>query len=165
MLRRTLLACAPLIACPLLGCGSSSSTFSTAHVERAIARSILVQRNVHATVHCPPRAPRKAGASFTCIAYLDVGSYPIAATVTNSKGQVRYASSAPLVVLDIRKVRAAIASSILSQRHLRAAVRCPKEVLQRAGITFTCTATVNGKSYPFEVTETDDKGHVRYLGR
>ena len=108
MLRRVLVACLPLITCSLVGCGSSSSTFNTAHVEQAIARSILVQRNLYATVHCPPHAPRKAGASFTCIAYLDVGSYPIAATVTNSKGHVRYSNSAPLVILDIPKVQAAM---------------------------------------------------------
>jgi hypothetical protein len=38
-------------------------------------------------------------------------------------------------------------------------------VIQKAGIVFTCTATVAGRSYPFAVTEVDDHGHVRYVGR
>jgi hypothetical protein len=85
-------------------------------------------------------------------------------TVTNSSGHVRYGNSAPLVIINVAKVRRAIESSILSQRHLKAAVTCPAQVLQQAGISFRCTATVNGAQHPFAVSEDTSSGHVRYEG-
>ena len=61
-------------------------------------------------------------------------------------------------------VQRAIERSILQQRRLRASVTCPSQVLQRAGITFTCEAAVGGRRYPFSVTEVDNGGHVHYVG-
>jgi Domain of unknown function (DUF4333) len=163
--RPCVLAAALLFPAALGGCGSSTPRLNPSVVERAIARSIRTERGVKSTVHCPANVPRKAGTAFTCTAYLDVGSYPIAVTETNASGHVRYGNTAPLVILNIRKVESAITSSILSQRHLKAAVSCPAEVLEQAGTNFTCTASINGSRYPFAVTETDDNGHVRYVGR
>ena len=42
---------------------------------------------------------------------------------------------------------------------------CPPEVIQKAGIAFTCTATVNGRQYPFAVTEVEspESDHARSL--
>ncbi len=68
-------------------------------------------------------------------------------------------------VLDIARVELAIRQSIRAQRGLRARVVCPAEVIQKAGVLFTCTATVAGRDYPFDVTEVDNHGHVRYVGR
>jgi hypothetical protein len=68
-----------------------------------------------------------------------------------------------LVVLNIAKVESAIRASIASERHLRSTVTCPAEVLQQAGLVFTCEATINRKRYPFTVSEVDGKGHVRYV--
>lgn len=150
---------------PLSGCGTSKPALKTVTVERAIAASILTQHRLYATVRCPPKVPKKAGTAFTCTASLNVGTYPVTVTETNDSGHVSYQDQAPLVALDIAKVQQAIGQSIGSQRHLGATVTCPAEVIQKAGIVFTCTATVNGKPYPFEVTETDNDGHVRYVGR
>ncbi len=157
-----------LAAGALLGaCGSSSSTLDTGRVERAVSASILAQRGLRTTVTCPSNVPLKAGYSFTCNAKLDVGTYPVTVVVTNSKGHVRYENHAPLIALNIEKVENAIAFSIASQRHLQASVTCPAEVLQKAGIVFKCTAVVAGKPtrYPFLVTQTDNHGHVRYVGQ
>ncbi|MGH2853417.1 MAG: DUF4333 domain-containing protein [Solirubrobacteraceae bacterium] len=159
------MATAVLVAPPLSGCGKSGPTLSTVTVERAVAASILAQHRLYATVRCPPKVPRKAGAVFTCTASLDVGTYPVTVTETNGSGHVRYQDPAPLVALNIAGVEQAIKQSIGSQRHLSSTVTCPAEVIQKAGIVFTCTATVNGRPYPFEVTETDGSGHVRYIGR
>jgi hypothetical protein len=159
------LAAGALLSMLLGGCGSSAPTLNTTAVERAIAESIHTERNVQVTVLCPAELPRKAGFAFTCAARLDVGSYPVAVTETDDAGHVRYANPAPLVALDVAKVERAVAASILAQRHLHAVVRCPAEVLQRAGIGFTCTAMVGGRGYPFAVTEVDGSGHVKYLGR
>ena len=116
-------------------------------------------------MQCPTNVTRKAGQAFTCFATLDVGSYPVAVTEKDDAGHVRYGSAAPLVVLDVAQVERSIADSILAQRHLTSRVRCPAAVLQRTGLRFTCAATVAGRSYPFEVTEIDNAGHVRYVGR
>jgi hypothetical protein len=151
---------------PLLsGCGSSTPTLSTVTEERAIAASIQTQHHLHATVHCPSKPPRQAGFTFTCTAMFDIGTYPVTVTETNGRGHVRYQDQDPLVTLDIAKVEQSITQSIRSQRRLSATVTCPAEVLQKAGIVFTCTATVSGRGYPFAVTEVDDHGHVRYVGR
>ncbi len=157
-----------LVAGVLLGaCGSSESKLDTGRVERAVAASILAQRGLRTNVTCPSGVPLKAGYAFTCNAKLDVGSYPVKVVVTNSKGHVRYENRAPLVALNIEKVEQAIAKSIASQRHLSANVTCPAEVLQKAGIVFTCHAVLSGnpKQYPFLVTQTDNHGHVRYVGQ
>lgn len=120
---------------------------------------------MHPNVHCPPKLPREAGLVFTCTAKLTVGSYPVSVNETNGSGHLRYENRAPLVILNSKKVEAAIRQSILRQRYLSATVGCPTEVLQEAGITFTCLATIRAKSYPFTVTEVDGNGRVRYLGR
>jgi Domain of unknown function (DUF4333) len=168
MTRKPLAAIAAVSAVALSACGSSGSsssgTLHTANIEQAIRSSILAQHNVHTTVHCPPTVPLKAGQSFTCLANLDVGSYPVTATITNSSGHIRYGSGAPLVVINIAKVQSAIEASIFSQRTLRATVVCPQAVLQQAGLTFTCLATAKGRTTPFKVTQTDANGHVRYEG-
>lgn len=153
-------------ACLALGaCGAGAPSLETKPVAHAIARSILNQHRVVANVHCPPSVPRKSGQRFTCMAAFDVGSYPLFVTETDSGGRVRYANAAPLVLLDIAKVKDAITASILAQRHLKALVICPPEVLQRAGLGFTCSATVASRRYPFVVQQINDSGRVRYEGK
>jgi hypothetical protein len=159
------LAAAVLVAVPLSGCGSRMPTLNTVVVERATEASILTERHLHATVRCPSKVPQRAGFVFTCKANLDVGTYPVLVTETNGSGHVRYQNQAPLVILNIARVEHAITQSILSQRHLSSTVTCPGEVLQQAGIAFTCIATANGRGSPFAVTEVDNNGHVRYIGR
>jgi hypothetical protein len=154
-----------VLAFSVAGCGSSTPTLQTAPIAHAIARSILAQRNITTTVHCPAAVPRRAGVEFSCTAQLDVGNYPFSVREINASGHVRYGNTAPLVILDIQKVQNAIAASVLAQRHLTAVVTCPTEVIQQAGVTFTCTAKVSGTRYPFAVTETNARGHVRYEGK
>jgi hypothetical protein len=155
---------AALAACSLASCGSSTATLNTGPIASAISHSILAQRGITATVQCPPKVARKAAQTFTCTAHLDVGSYPVYVTETNSQGHVSYGNPTPLVVLNIAKVQNAITASILSQRRLRATVACPPQVIQQQGVKFTCTAIVNGKQYPFAVTEVNGSGRVSYTG-
>jgi hypothetical protein len=159
------LAVGALAVLPLAGCGREAPVLNVEIVERAVARSILIQHHLHAGVKCPEHVPRQAGLVFTCTARLEVGTYPVSATVTSTNGHIRYQNRAPLTVLDITRVEQAIRDSILIQRHERSTVRCPAEVIQQAAIAFSCTANVHHRSYPFEVREVDSKGHVRYLGR
>jgi len=149
----------------LSGCASSGPTLNTATVERAIAASIRTQHGLHATVTCPHDVPRREGLAFECTASLDAGAYPVLATETNDAGHVSYENRAPLAVLDVAKVEQAIDASVEGQRGAEATVSCPPEILQRAGVRFTCTALVGGRTYPFVVTEIDGRGHVRYVGR
>lgn len=154
-----------LVVCGVLsGCGSSTPRLNTAAINRAIAGSILAQHHLHATVKCPSNTPRKTGLAFTCTASLNVGTYPIVVTETNGSGHVRYENQAPLLALNVGRVEQAIRHSIRSQRQLDSTVTCPAEVIQKTGITFTCTATVTGQNYPFAVTELDGDGHVQYVG-
>jgi len=159
------LAAALLAAGYLAGCGTSTSTLDSVRVERAIADSILSEHSLYATVSCPSSVPQEKGHVFTCQAHLDVGTYPIRVTETNAAGHVRYENRRPLAVLDSAKVQNAIRASILHQRDLASTVRCPSEVLQKAGLSFTCRATVSGRSYSFAVHETDGRGNVRYTAQ
>jgi hypothetical protein len=159
------LVAAVAVAPPLSGCGSGTSPLSTATIQHAIVRSVLAQRHLHVSVSCPPTVPRRAGFVFACVARLDVGMYPIMVTEISDSGHVRYQNQAPLVILDIAGIERAIGRSIYNQRHLRSTVTCPAEVIQEAGVRFTCTALVRDRRYPFQVTEIDSSGHVRYEGR
>jgi hypothetical protein len=154
-----------LAALPLVGCASSEPALRIASVQRAIAASIVAQHHLFATVSCPSDVPQKSGVAFTCTAALNVGTYPVPVTETNGSGRVRYENAAPLAILHIAAVEQAIWQSIRTQRHLDSAVKCPDEVIQKAGITFTCAAIINRRSYPFSVTEVNGAGHVRYVGR
>jgi hypothetical protein len=149
----------------LVGCGGSRATLETSGIEAAIAQSMLRQRGVHARVACPDRVARKRGTTFSCTAALEVGRYPISVVETDDAGHVRYSSNVPLVKLDTPRVARSIEASIEHQRGLRASVRCPAEVLQQAGLRFDCHAVANGRSNLFEVTQTDGRGHVTYVGR
>jgi hypothetical protein len=156
----------PLAAICVSACGSGVKYLDGEKVERAIATSVLRERGLYTAVACPSKIPQLAGHTFTCKARLTVGAYPVSVTEVDGNGHVRYQDQRPLVVLDIAKVQRAIEASVRDQRGVRATVSCPSEVLQRAGVTFRCTAAVGGdaRSYPFVVTEVDDAGHLRYLG-
>lgn len=158
------IATAALATVCVSACGSSAPTLNMVRVEHAVAKSILKEHGLYTTVTCPSKVPQRAGRAFTCQAHLDVGTYPVTGTETNGSGHVRYDNQQPLVVLNIAKVEHAISASISHQRGLPSTVTCPAAVLQRAGIVFTCRAMVNGKRYPFVVTQVDDEGHVRYVG-
>jgi len=67
------------------------------------------------------------------------------------------------VALNTGKVADSIQASILSQRHLHAAVSCPDNVIQKAGVVFECTATVGGHRFAVYVTQTDGDGHVVFV--
>jgi hypothetical protein len=66
--------------------------------------------------------------------------------------------------LDTERVERAIERSILQKRNLRATVSCPSGVDRRRGKKFRCMATYKGGRTPFLVTQTDDRGSVRYVG-
>lgn len=154
------------LAAALGGCGASSGTprLNTSAVEHGIAHSILVQHDVNAVVTCPPSVARRQGLTFTCTAGLQAGRYPVSVVEADGRGHVRWANPHPMVILVIARVQRAITRSIHVQRGLRATVTCPSQVLQSAGVAFTCQADVRHHRYPFTVTEVDDHGHVRYVG-
>jgi hypothetical protein len=150
-----------LVSALVAGCGSSSpARLDTAHVARAIARTILAQTGVTVIVDCPAPPLLKPGLAFRCVAKLAVGSYLVNVVEISAKGAVRYSSDGPLRVLDSTAIEHAIAASIRRQRHLAATVDCPSPVLQRAGLAFVCVASTTRGSLRFTVTETDGDAHV-----
>ncbi len=153
------------------GCGGSTPTTGTAAIESSITKALLVQRGAHATVTCPAKVETHKGKVFTCYAALNVGRYPISVTETDSKGNVKWGSKAALVVLNTRHLSNAIQQSVLAQRGVTSTVSCPQDVLQKAGLSFTCKAVVvhagakvKAGTYQFRATESDSLGHVRYVG-
>jgi hypothetical protein len=71
-----------------------------------------------------------------------------------------------VVILNTERVERAIEDSIQSKRHLEAHVSCPSGVHQQKSLQFECTAELErGGTTTFDVTQTDDKGHVTYVGR
>jgi hypothetical protein len=67
-------------------------------------------------------------------------------------------------VLNTEAVERAIEKSVKEQRHLTSNVTCPVNIEQKKGNDFSCYADVKGKRFEFKVTQTDDDGHVTYVG-
>ena len=67
--------------------------------------------------------------------------------------------------LNTARVARAIQGSILSERHLHASVRCPKNEPLRKNWHFVCFATSSSGQTPFVVTETDGRGSTTYVGK
>jgi hypothetical protein len=72
--------------------------------------------------------------------------------------------SKPKTVLNTEEVERAIEKSIKEQRKLSSSVTCPVNIEQKKGNDFSCFAVIRGKRFEFKVTQTDDSGHVTYLG-
>ena len=162
------LACAAIAAC---GASTLAKTIAVVPLERSIARSVLTQQHVNVKVSCPPGVREKAGGTFSCYALLQVGRYRITVSQVDGRGDLRWHARQPLTLLNTLEVERRIALSIRAQRKVAAKVTCPTQVLQAAGVRFTCTAktpgsrTVKAGSYPFEVTEVNNSGYVTYIGR
>ena len=74
-------------------------------------------------------------------------------------------SDKPVVILDTERVERAIEQSIQAKRGLESHVSCPSGVHQKKGLTFTCVAQLKNGATTFAVKQTDDRGHVTYVGR
>jgi Domain of unknown function (DUF4333) len=67
--------------------------------------------------------------------------------------------------VDHTTLEKAIEISVARQRHELVIVACPKDVEQKKGKKFNCTATrASGEQVKFRVTVKDDKGNLRYVG-
>lgn len=168
-----LLLLGPVACLVLAACGSTAAPpLDSSVVARAIGRSILDQRHIHTNVDCPDDVPVQDAFSFTCQAALEVGRYLVRVTEIDGRGHVRWNTRAPLAVLDMKIVRAAIERTLHHERRVRSYVACPHQVLLQKGLTFICTATVphatsrlQAGQYVFDVTEVDRDGDVRYVAR
>ena len=67
-------------------------------------------------------------------------------------------------ILDTERVERAIERSILQKRKIPAMVTCPSGIEREKGKKFRCLATYKDGRTPFLVTQTDDRGAVRYVG-
>jgi hypothetical protein len=81
-------------------------------------------------------------------------------------------STASKTNLDTARVARSIKQSIVTQRHLKAEVSCPPQVIQQQGRTFECVATIHNAKKPskvvktpFVVTVQNSKGYVTYVGK
>jgi hypothetical protein len=73
-------------------CGSSEAPtiLDTEKVERAIERSSLAQRGIHAQVSCPSGVHQKKGLVFSCTAVAKRASTRFVVTELDGFGHVRY---------------------------------------------------------------------------
>jgi hypothetical protein len=73
-------------------CGSAESTtvLNTEKVERAIERSSLAQRGIHAQVSCPSGQHQEKGMTFSCAAVTKQGSTRFVVTEVDGSGDVHY---------------------------------------------------------------------------
>ena len=153
----------------LAACGSGGSSATNAQAktvnvfeaDAALAAEIVEKDHVDTEIKCPTPIDLRKGYSFTCVAKFKVGTDKIAVTETNNSGDVSIKPEAPLVVLNLGKVEHEIEQSVAKGTSIRAHVTCPQQVMQRSGIVFTCTATINGKAHKFTVTETSASGQVQ----
>jgi hypothetical protein len=74
-------------------------------------------------------------------------------------------SSRSVPILNTARITRAIEQSSLTQRGKHVHATCPPGVKQEKGLVFYCTAVYRGGSARFVVTELDDSGQVRYVGR
>ncbi|HEX4106803.1 MAG TPA: hypothetical protein VHX88_01635 [Solirubrobacteraceae bacterium] len=93
-------------------------------------------------------------------------SFPLALSGCGSghHGSSGSTSSASAHVLVTSHIAVAIERAIISQRQFNAVVSCPPAVREHAGVTFGCMAQFRGGTTPFVVTQTDNSGHVTYVG-
>ena len=155
----------------VVACGSSTppKKIDTAAIERSIERSILAEHHLSTKVVCPKNVTEQQGHAFNCYALLHVGRYRVPVTQVDGHGDVKWHTTRSITLLNTARVEHAIATSITQQRKVTATVTCPTQVLQAAGLKFTCVAVTHGGHsvaagrYPFKVTETDDAGHVTYI--
>jgi hypothetical protein len=89
-----------------------------------------------------------------------VGATLIAASLT-----ITACGSDSPTILNTEKIERAIEHSSLAQRGTHAQVTCPSGVLQKTGLTFSCTALVRNDSTRFVVTQVDGSGRVHYEAR
>lgn len=160
--RRCCWAVLAVLGLVLSACGSSTpaKTVNGLEVNLAIASEILEQHHVDTTVECPEPVLKRAGFTFTCAANFKVGSDRIKVIETDDRGHITYTGEVPLVTLDLFAVDRAIKQAAGTQAGTTK-VKCPTQVLQKSGVSFTCTATVGGKTHTFKVTETSNSGQVR----
>ncbi|HKP90113.1 MAG TPA: DUF4333 domain-containing protein [Thermoleophilaceae bacterium] len=67
-------------------------------------------------------------------------------------------------ILNTERVERAIEQSIAQKRKIRAMVTCPSGIELKKGKKFRCLAIYEGGRTPFQVTQTDDRGAVKYVG-
>jgi hypothetical protein len=172
---RRRLAAAAVAAGALLaaGCGGSSNTTTTtssgtplavATVEKAIQQTIQKQHQVTTVVTCPTNAPQQTGYHFNCTAALDVGTYTVSVLELNARGGVSYSNNTPLNILNSHRIEVAIQEAVHTQKHVKTTATCPATILEAKGLQFTCTAKIKKGIASFRVTETNNTGHVNFVG-
>lgn len=113
----------------------------------------------HVDDHQPARravpGPKRARLAGAAIVALALGPFLVACGSGSSNTGSEFLST--------KQTRLAIEESILTQRHIRASVVCPTEVVREKGVTFQCVATSpNGTKTVFHVVEANARGYVEY---
>jgi hypothetical protein len=73
-------------------------------------------------------------------------------------------SGAPSKTVNSARVSSAIAATVRSKRSVHASVSCPSGVPLKQGTQFFCIAQTGAHITAFHVTETNESGHVSFVG-
>ncbi|MGI8595025.1 MAG: DUF4333 domain-containing protein [Solirubrobacteraceae bacterium] len=173
-----LLALAALVA----GCGTK--TLKKGEIEGFVSKTAKDQGVAVESVDCPGDVEAKKGESFKCTVKARGGKEAeINLQQASDDGKVRVQSGQFAALLgedggspgtpsgaklDVDKVEQAITENVSSESQGRltaSSVDCPAEVPIEAGAAFTCKVTSKeGKTTEYTVTQSDDKGNVRFRG-
>lgn len=148
-----LLFVAPILA----GC---SKGIDTDKAEGFIKKTVSQQVGAKVeAVKCPGGLTAKKGETFTCtVTGTDGSSGRMLVTEKDDQGNVKV--SAPFI--HVRDLERLISSGIAKQVGSTVVVACPEIIAGEKGGTFTCNATAGSNKAKVDVTQTDDKGNVRY---
>ncbi len=141
----------------LPGC---SKGIDSAKAEKFIKTTVAKQVGADVeSVECPSGLTAKKGESFTCtVAGADGSSGKMTVTESDDQGHVKV--SAPFI--HVRELEASIASDLAEQVGSQVKLSCPEIITGDKGGTFSCAARSGSDKATVAVTQTDDRGHVRF---
>ncbi len=111
------------------------------------------------SVKCPSGLTAKKGETFTCtVTGTDGSSGRMLVTEKDDQGNVNV--RAPFI--HVRDLERLISSGLAKQVGSMVSVTCPEIIPGKQGGTFTCDAMSGSDKATVNVTQTDDKGAVRF---
>ena len=147
-----------VLAVAAAGCGDTK--IDDAKAESFIEKTVAEQVGARVeSVECPTDLTAKKGETFECTVTGDDGSSG-RTTVTEKDDEGNVSVSAPFI--HVRDLEEQIAGGLADQVGGKVELDCPEIIVGSKGDTFECDARSGPDRASVLVTQTDDKGNVRY---
>jgi Domain of unknown function (DUF4333) len=153
----SLVAPAALVA---LGVLTSGCTVDKKKVEGSITDEFKSKGIKLKSVDCPANQKAKKGETFDCKAETDDGDkLTIHVTLNDNMGSLEWKLDGK--ILEEAKVGHSLEKAIDDKAHVKADVTCPdKTIVLLSGKSFTCDATIDGKSKKVDITLGEDDNYT-----